>query len=136
MIRAYVNDSVWAATVNVAIVRKDAEGEGPRYVAAIQTAGEGYEQRTWLNWVTIEDGAAAPTLTLDHETAVALMQALNAHYSGVDDQALLRKDYTAERGRVDKLIDVVSDIARREAASAQWNRNLFLPGANPSDAEG
>lgn len=116
MIRAYISDSVWAATINVAIVRKDAEGEGPRYIGSIQSSGEGPDRRTWFNWLTIgEAEGAAPTLQLDHEVAVALMQALNTHYSGVDDLVMLRKDYTAERGRVDKLIDVVSDIARRGA---------------------
>lgn len=53
-----------------------------------------------------------PTLSLDHEEANALLAALANHYQGVDDQRALRKDYTDERGRVDKLIDVVSSVAQ------------------------
>lgn len=54
-----------------------------------------------------------PTLRLDHEEANALLRALANHYQGVDDQRALRKDYDDERGRVDKLIDVVTGIAQR-----------------------
>lgn len=54
-----------------------------------------------------------PTFRLDHEEANALLAALHNHYQGVDDQRALRKDYDDERGRVDKLIDVVTGIAQR-----------------------
>lgn len=54
-----------------------------------------------------------PTLRLDHEEANALLAALTNHYQGVDDQRALRKDYDHERGRVDKLIDVVTAVAQQ-----------------------
>lgn len=61
-----------------------------------------------------ERGApTTPTLSLEHEEANALLAGLANHCQGVDDQRALRKDYTDERGRVDKLIDVVATIAQQ-----------------------
>lgn len=67
------------------------------------------------SWEPPPTGAAPidPTLRLDHEEANALLVALTNHYQGVDEQRALRKDYDHERGRVDKLIDVVTTIAQR-----------------------
>lgn len=54
----------------------------------------------------------APTMHLAMDEAQALLAALHNHFQGVDDQRALRADYDAERGRVDKLLGVVSEIAR------------------------
>lgn len=47
----------------------------------------------------------APSLRMDDDMARALLDALAAHYGGTSDVQTLRKDYLAERARVDKLID-------------------------------
>lgn len=47
---------------------------------------------------------AAPTLNLREDMARALLDALSAHFGGSSDVQTLRKDYMAERARVDKLI--------------------------------
>jgi hypothetical protein len=54
------------------------------------------------------DAAAAvaePTLRLPEDMARALLDALAAHFGGTSDVRTLRKDYMAERARVDKMID-------------------------------
>lgn len=56
-----------------------------------------------------EPGAAGmqqePTLRLPESMARALLDALSAHFGGTGDMQTLRKDYLAERARVDKMID-------------------------------
>jgi hypothetical protein len=46
-----------------------------------------------------------PTLRLPESMARALLDALSAHFGGTGDMQTLRKDYLAERVRVDKMID-------------------------------
>ena len=50
-------------------------------------------------------GGQMPTLQLPEDAARALLDALAAHFGGVSEVQTLRKDYMAERARVDKLID-------------------------------
>ena len=52
-----------------------------------------------------------PTLMLGYREVIALQEALAEVAIGTADHKTLRKDYDAERGRVDKLIDVISAVA-------------------------
>lgn len=65
---------------------------------------------------TVTDNATAVaedrTLHLNEDMARSLLAALLKHYNGADDARMLRKDYDAERARVDKLTDAVMVIAR------------------------
>lgn len=54
-----------------------------------------------------EHTAPSPTLLLSDDMGRALLDALSAHYGGHSDVRSLRKDYDAERKRVDKLTDAV-----------------------------
>lgn len=54
-----------------------------------------------------------PSLRLPEDMARALLDALSAHFAGTSDVQTLRKDYLAERARVDKMID---RLTRTEAA--------------------
>jgi hypothetical protein len=65
-------------------------------------------------WEPIEDPSIniEPTLFLGEEEAHVLLDALAVHYQGASDMRLLVKDRDHERGRVDKLLDVVSEIAK------------------------
>lgn len=47
----------------------------------------------------------APSFVLSESMARALMEALVRHFGGVSETQTLRKDYEAERARVDKFID-------------------------------
>lgn len=50
-------------------------------------------------------------LVLTDEDARALLTALLHYYDGGEDTRTLRKDYDAERARVDRLIDTITRIA-------------------------
>ncbi|HZP14627.1 MAG TPA: hypothetical protein VFA96_02305, partial [Nocardioides sp.] len=92
--------------VIVAITQLEEGGHG-RHILCV---GPGRERR----WEPLTPGAfAEPTLALDDEEAVLLMNALVSHYQGVDDQRALRKDYDDERRRVDKLTDALVGIAQK-----------------------
>ena len=63
------------------------------------------------DWTRPSEGAdlgadPGPTFHLRDEEARALLEALIRHYQGAEDTRSLRKDYDAERARVDKFIDV------------------------------
>jgi hypothetical protein len=47
----------------------------------------------------------APTFRLTDGIARALLDALTAHYGGAPELQTLRKDYDAERARVDRMLD-------------------------------
>jgi hypothetical protein len=54
----------------------------------------------------IEQGVErAPSFVLDEGTARALLDALAAHFGGTSEVQTLRRDYLAERKRVDRFID-------------------------------
>jgi hypothetical protein len=59
-----------------------------------------------LTRVTPDDTEPAkPSFCLREDEARALLQSLIRHFDGGEDTRSLRKDYDAERARVDKLID-------------------------------
>lgn len=64
-------------------------------------------QPTDIVFQDIEDEAVyrEPTLRLPESMARALLDALAAHFGGTGEVQTLRKDYLAERARVDKMID-------------------------------
>jgi hypothetical protein len=47
----------------------------------------------------------APSIRLPEHVARALLDALAEHFGGTSEVQTLRKDYLAERSRVDKMID-------------------------------
>lgn len=48
-----------------------------------------------------------PTMRIPDSLGRALLDALTAHYGGATDTRTLRKDYEAERARVDRLIGMI-----------------------------
>lgn len=81
---------------------------------------EGHPRRVWGRdengqevHETVEPFSAlanqlAPLLQLDEAQLRALQIALNRYFNGPDDARALRKDYDAERTRVDRLIDYLT----------------------------
>lgn len=68
-------------------------------------------------WEDIVEGAAmindpAPTFELPWDTGRALLESLVRHYQGAEDTRALRRDYDAERKRVDEQSKVIAEIAR------------------------
>jgi hypothetical protein len=114
VIRAFVSDNLIGFRVAVTLVRTP-EGQGVHDGNAwiLRLAGDPIH----AGWERIEDSAAEvrPTLTLGHEEARALLDGLAEHYQGASDTRLLRQDRDHERGRVDKLLDVVAEIAKERA---------------------
>ena len=49
-----------------------------------------------------------PTLVIPEAHARALLDALGAYFQGAENTRQLRKDYEAERARVDRLIEAVT----------------------------
>lgn len=56
---------------------------------------------------TSADVVTSPMLRLPEEAARALLDALAAHFGGTSEVQTLRKDYIAERARVDKMLEFV-----------------------------
>jgi len=111
VIRAYVDHAVFGAALNVSLVWRGEQPGDPRRILRLHADGDGEQHRVWTSWEALDpDVVTAPTLTLGHDEAIALMGALHTHYQGVDDQRMLRKDYDAERGRVDKMIGALIEI--------------------------
>lgn len=67
---------------------------------------------TDITFTLVEDTAVSsePTLSLPDGFARAILDALSSHYGAAGDLRTLRRDYDAERARVDKLIE---HLARR-----------------------
>jgi hypothetical protein len=59
-----------------------------------------------------------PTLVLQDDMARALLDALMHHYQGAEDTRAVRRDYDAERARVDKLTDALISLADKLADPA------------------
>lgn len=65
-----------------------------------------------LHFVRVESGVAPPTIFFPDDIALPLLDALAAHYGGSGDTRALRKDYSAERARVDILIEALIEQGR------------------------
>lgn len=74
--------------------------------------GEGFRQVTNGDIVTtVTEGALGTdfeALRLTEDLARALLDGLTRWYHGAEDTRALRKDYDAERARVDRLLDKLS----------------------------
>lgn len=114
MIRAYIHEAFITApdTLAVFLMREiEQPGFHERLVLHLHTGEDGAV--TGRSWDAFEPGGlepVAPTLTLGREEAHVLANALIGHFGGVDDQRMLRRDYDAERGRVDKMIGALIEI--------------------------
>lgn len=60
----------------------------------------------------IADPMIEPTFRLPFDSGRALLEALVRHYNGAEDTRALRRDYDAERKRVDEQNKTIGDIAR------------------------
>lgn len=56
---------------------------------------------------TYQEGELVEPIKIDEDVAKALYEALSRYYGSTQDTKQLRKDYDAERARVDKLIGAI-----------------------------
>jgi hypothetical protein len=105
MIRAYISEHGLGRHVNLAVVREDESG--PISILRLGTATR------FEAWEPITDPCVQiePTIRLDVTSARAVLDSLQRHFNGDSDTRALRKDYDAERARVDRLLDAVTGIA-------------------------
>lgn len=113
MIKVYLTEGPFGDSLRVFII--DRREHTPKRL--LQTVEDGKA----LRWEELPaEGAAIseppiPTFTLPYDSGRALLEALTRHYNGAEDTRQLRKDYEAERKRVDMLANSLIDIARASA---------------------
>lgn len=94
-LKAFIDADVMRAGLSIVFVRE--LHDGAREISNGSTG-----------WVIYPGGATVDNvepLRLNDEQGRALLAGLLRHYNGADDARMLRKDYDAERKRVDLLID-------------------------------
>lgn len=114
MIQVHVQQHIVSDCLDVFVVRR---ADGMRAVLHMR------EDSTRFEWTDIgppdapiSDSVLEPTFVLPFDSGRALLEALTRHYNGAEDTRALRRDYDAERKRVDEQAKVLADIARTLAA--------------------
>jgi hypothetical protein len=107
------------------IIRQDFafSADGPSIVIGRKFGGRihvlGFDPEYHMpTWTEIEEGdsnSKPPTMVLDDDCARALLAALLQHYEGPPDVHNVRADLLHERGRVDKMIGAIIDIAQSQS---------------------
>ncbi|MCW2915521.1 MAG: hypothetical protein JWN52_3589 [Actinomycetia bacterium] len=103
MIRAYLREDRLGLSMAISFVMEPTDGTSP---ARILRFGQGWED------LPPDMAMVEPTLTLHDGEARALLDALANHYGGAEDTRALRRDYDAERRRVDDLTASLAAIAQ------------------------
>lgn len=85
-------------------------GGTPRRILHVK---DGYPQ-----WDEADGSSQMPTLTLPDDAGRALLEQLMRHYAGAQDLHTVRADLIHERGRVDRLIGVISDVLGKATRGA------------------
>ncbi|WP_188187502.1 hypothetical protein [Nonomuraea sp. SYSU D8015] len=102
MIKAYVRDHDFGRETRFYIVQQD--DNGPTKILRMVEPPDVYR------WEDIDEAAESyPSFALPVQAAHSLLDALYEVYGGTSDARQLRKDYEAERGRVDRLIGMLAD---------------------------
>lgn len=117
MIQAYVTEGPFGDSLRVYVI--DRQEYGARRL--LRTVEDG----TALRWDDLDPEYAAvaspepvPTFQLPYDSGRALLEALTRHYQGAEDTRQLRKDYDAERKRVDEQTKIIAEIAKTLAGRA------------------
>jgi hypothetical protein len=105
MIRAYVTEDLLGMAVRISIVQQPDGGNAASILRA-------HDDPARFRWEPIEDSSVEvqPTLTLQRDEARAMLDSLTRLFQGAEDTRALRKDYDAERARVDVLARALVDV--------------------------
>lgn len=116
MIRVLVQPAVTMLGTAVTIYEQPGESEGysgPRRVLRLGPGHDGHVSARSVDWEEVPVGGMfEPTLILDEELLRPLCDALVNYFSGTEDTRALRRDYDAERKRVDALIGHLATVTR------------------------
>jgi hypothetical protein len=104
MWKAYLQDNFAVDGIDVYLVF---EGRGVRQF--LRRDGSIYQITQDNEGVRIDE----PTFTLNQDAARALLDKLTQHFQGASDLHTVRGDLLHERGRVDRLLDTISQLASR-----------------------
>lgn len=127
MIRAYIREDLPGMFLEVALIQ--VADDVPRRILRVMDAASG--KYRWEDIPEQPPRDLAPTLQIGDEEARALLEALVRHYQGTDDTRALRRDYDAERKRVDDLTSALASLAQNLAAGrTSTPATLTVPGAN------
>lgn len=130
MIRAYIREDLLTLSLAVSLVEQR-DGERPTRILRVLKGGDD----TTYRWDDVPDSPGEPvepTLRIGDSEARALLEALTRHYGGADDMRALRRDYDAERKRVDMLTMELTTVTRALAIKAGASR----PIPRPTETEG
>jgi hypothetical protein len=117
MICAYITDDLYSFGVRISVVQQH-EGRPHSILRVDDDPGR-------FRWEPIEDPRAEvkATMTLQNEEARALLDSLTRFFHGAEDTRALRRDYEAERGRVDLLVGSLSMVTQTLADRATEARD-------------
>lgn len=111
-IRAHITDDRFGGNLRIWIA--DYDGDRPRRILR-------HTDHLHFPWEDLDPDSAnveiEPTITLRDDAARALADALVRQFQGTEDTRALRRDYDAERQRVDTQAQVIADVARTLAAT-------------------
>jgi hypothetical protein len=126
MIRAHVHES-YMGDVAVSVVMHPPEGSYDITRRILHFGGPGaHLASVWDEIPALED--VAPTFRLGHDEARAVLDALTVHYHGAEDTRALRRDYDAERKRVDTLTRQLTEIIGLLAVQQAHPAPVGFPG--------
>lgn len=109
MIEVRLREQYVTETLDVFIIRQH---DGQRYLMHQDDSMTFMWDEIAPPGATIADSMIEPTFVLPFDSGRALLDALTRHYHGAEDTRALRRDYDAERKRVDEQSKVIADIAR------------------------
>ncbi len=112
MIKVHLREQHLSDALDVFIVR---QLDGERYVLRMRDSSTFRWESIGRLDAVVSDNIMEPTFVLPFGTDSLLLEALVRHYQGAEDTRQLRKDYDAERKRVDDLTNALVDIARASA---------------------
>lgn len=116
MIEVRLREQYVSETLDVFILRTH---EGQRYLMHQNDSMTFTWDELAPPGATIPDTVVEPTFILPFDSGRALLDALTRHYHGADDTRALRRDYDAERKRVDEHARTIADIARTLAKAQE-----------------
>lgn len=105
MYQIHIADDFYADGISLYITQKlDGGRRAVMHVGSVNSYGE---------WTEIDPVVSSsdvtPTIRLNGEAALALLEALARHYQGLPDLHQVRADLLEERKRTDKLINALID---------------------------